>query len=322
MIDVRKLRYFATVAELGSFTRAAKLLGVAQPAISRQIQQLESELGIELILREGRQIVLTDAGEALLRHAHTIHRDFERMVEDMQARKGSPTGRVVIGIPPTLADTLVPRLAERVREEHPRIALHIAEGVTPVLIDWIETNQVDFAIISLGIAADREESPGLKLEPLTSEDMVVVERRGEVAPPRVYSLSRLRNKLLVLSDMLATIVRHQLGQPDLQFNVAAEIDAVQAIKSLVLAGTAATILPVSMLRSELREGRVVASAITSGGVRRELALGQPRHRQMTRAAQVVSALVRQETQSLVEEGAFSLQRLRALHGGFDGGRGR
>jgi LysR family nitrogen assimilation transcriptional regulator len=310
MIDVRKLRYFATVAELGSFTRAANLLGVAQPAISRQVQQLEQELGLDLLLREGRQISLTDAGAALLRHAHTIDRDFERLVEDMQARKGSPMGRVVIGIPPTLADTLVPRLGERAGRDYPMITLKIAEGVTPVLFDWVENNRVDFAVISLGIVADREQGPSLKLERLTSEDMIIVERVGSAEPVRVYSLSRMRAKLLILSDMLATIVRHQLGQPNLNFNVAVEIDAVQAIKVLVLAGKAASILPVSMVSRELHSGLVTGAAITSKGVRRELALAQPRYRQMTRAAEAVNALVKQETATLEAEGAFSLDRAR------------
>jgi LysR family nitrogen assimilation transcriptional regulator len=309
MIDVRKLRYFASVAELGSFTRAANLLGVAQPAISRQVQQLEEELGLDLLLREGRQISLTDAGAALLRHAQTIGRDFERLVEDMQARKGSPTGRVIIGIPPTLADTLVPRLAERAGRDYPTIALRIAEGVTPVLVDWVENNRVDFAVISLGIVADREEGPGLKLERLTSEDMIIVERVGRAEPVRVYSLLRMRAKPLILSDMLATIVRHRMGQPDLTFNAAVEIDAVQAIKVLVLQGKAASILPVSMMSRELRGGLVTGSAITSKGVRRELALAQPRHRQMTRAAEAVNALVRQEIAVLAAEGVFSLARL-------------
>jgi DNA-binding transcriptional LysR family regulator len=119
----------------------------------------------------------------------------------------------------------------------------------------------------------------------------------------------MRTKPLVLSDMLATIVRHQVGQPNLIFNATVEIDAVQAIKVLVLEGKAASILPVSMMNSELHSGLVTGSTITSKGVRRELALAQPRHRQMTRAAEAVNALVKQETAILAAEGVFSLDRL-------------
>src|SRR5687768_12411406 len=108
MLDIRKLRYFVAVIEFGSFTKAALALHVAQPALSRQIQQLEEELGLSLLLREGRRVRPTDAGEALMLHARAIERDFERLREDMRARQGEPSGRVVFGIPPTLADTLVP----------------------------------------------------------------------------------------------------------------------------------------------------------------------------------------------------------------------
>ena len=164
MIDIRKLRYFATVAEFGSFTRAAEFLGVAQPALSRQVQQLEQEFGLELLLRRSRQVHLTDAGEVLLRHALTINRDFERLIDDMQVRKESPTGRVVVGITPTLAETLVPALAERVSQEFPRLSLKIAEAVTPVLADWVLGNKVDLdestvGLDELGDSIDREVLP-------------------------------------------------------------------------------------------------------------------------------------------------------------------
>jgi LysR family nitrogen assimilation transcriptional regulator len=89
-MDARRLRYFATVAELGSFTKAAERLHVAQPALSRQVRQLEEELGLELFSRIGRHIRATDAGEVLLRHARTIERDFERLIEDMRARRDRP----------------------------------------------------------------------------------------------------------------------------------------------------------------------------------------------------------------------------------------
>lgn len=309
MIDIRKLRYFATVAELGSFTRAASQLGVAQPALTRQVQLLEQDLGQQLLLRTRRKISLTDAGAALLRHANAINRDFERLMDDMRARSGTPTGNVVIGIPPTLSETLVPPLAERVRRAYPRITLRIAEAVTPVLADWVQNNVVDFAIISLSVVRDIELEVGLRLQTLAEEDMIVVEKWGDARPPRTYSLARLRSKPLVLSDLLATIVRRQLAMSDLAFNVTIEIDAVQAIKSLVMRGEAASILPVSMLSGELRRGSVAGSAITAQGVRRRLALAQPHYRQMTQAGEAVHRAIREEIEALDAEGLFSLKKL-------------
>jgi LysR family nitrogen assimilation transcriptional regulator len=306
------------VAELGSFTKAAERLHIAQPALSRQVRQLEEELGLELFSRFGRQIRSTDAGQALLRHVRTIERDFERLNEDMRARKHTPTGRVVLGVPPALADIVVPAIVRRVQRDYPLIAISFAEGLSPVLSEWVQNNEVDLAILGLACEGESDASPGLKLEVLVSEDMVVIERPNGAAPPRVYSAERLKSKPLVLSEKFGRIVRSQLG-PDLQLNVAVAVDSVQAIKAMVLEGQAATILPVSMLNRELRRGTVVASAITARGVRRQLLLAQPSFRQMTQAGQAVANVIRDEIERMRREGMFSARRF--VNGGARGRRG-
>lgn len=311
MIDIRKLRYFATIAEFGSFTRAAEFLGVAQPALSRQVRQLEEEFGLELFLRRGRQVSLTDAGRALLRHAHTIDRDFEQLVDDMRVRKGSPTGRVVVGITPTLAETLIPNLARRVGDDFPRLSLKIAEAVTPVLVDWVQSNRVDLAVLSLAVMDSSESFPALSLELLTTEDMIVVEKVGESQTPPDYTLQQLRTKRLVISDMLELVVRQKLGMTDLALDVFMEIDAVQAIRRMVLNGQAASILPVSVMSNEIRAGLVSGSAITAQGVQRQIVLARPRHRQMTRASEALGELIKAEIEQSERNGVFSLDRLLA-----------
>jgi LysR family transcriptional regulator, nitrogen assimilation regulatory protein len=308
-MDARRLRYFATVAELGSFTKAAERLHVAQPALSRQVRQLEEELGLELFSRSGRHIRATDAGEVLLRHARTIERDFERLIEDMRARRETPNGRVIFGVPPALGDVLVPPIVKRVQREYPRISISVAEGISPVLSEWVQNNKVDLAILGLACEGDEDASPGLRLELLVSEDMVVIEKPNGAKAPRTYSLARLKAKPLVLSDKFATVVRSQLGGPDLGLTVALEIESVQAIKVMVLQGYAATILPVSMFNKEIRKGTVTASAITAHGVRRQIKLAQPSFRQITQAAQAVGRVIREEIERMRCEGLFSLSSL-------------
>jgi LysR family nitrogen assimilation transcriptional regulator len=314
MIDIRKLRYFATVAEFSNFTRAAEFLGVAQPALSRQIQQLEREFGLELFLRRGRKVSLTDAGKALLRHSHTIDRDFEQLIDDMRVRKGSPTGRVVVGITPTLAETLIPDVARRVTDEFPKLSLKIAEAVTPVLVDWVQSNKVDLAVLSLSVMDVEESYPALSLELMTMEDMIIVEKAVDNNAPRHYTLHQLRKKRLVMSDMLEMVVRQKLGATDLGLDVFMEIDAVQAIKRMVANGQAASILPVSVMNDEIRRGVVFGSGITANGVRRQIVLAHPRHRQMTRASEAISAVIKEEVERKEGDGIFSLSRLiDALH---------
>lgn len=309
MIDIRKLRYFATVAEFGSFTRAAEFLGVAQPALSRQVQQLEQEFGLQLFLRSSRQVRLTDAGDVLLRHAHSINRDFERLIDDMRVRKGSPAGRVVVGITPTLAETLVPALAETVNQEFPRLSLKIAEAVTPVLADWVQANKVDLAVLSLAVMDDEDSYPALKLESLAMEEMIVVEKASQATSAGVYTLADLSAKRLVVSDILEKLVRNRLGLDDLGIGAYMEIDAVQAIKRIVLNGQAASILPVSVMGDEIRQGLVVGSAITDKGVHREIVLAHPHYRQMTQASEAVSGVLKSLVDHITSAGLFSLSRV-------------
>ncbi len=315
MLDIRKLRYFMTIVELGSFTKAAALLRIAQPALTRQVQQLEEELGVELLQRQGRQFRLTDSGEALLLHARTIGRDFERLREDMQARKGQPKGRVIVGIPPTLATTLVSPLIDAVRLALPLITIKIVEGLTPVLTEWVRNSEADMAVLSLAASGDGHKIAGVSIEAVTNEDMIVVEKARIPPVPAFYKHAALSTKPIVASQLLTKIVCTQLGSNDFSFNVVTEVDSVQAIKTMVLRGEAATILPVSMFAAELRSGAVVGSAITSRGVRRTLVLAQPSFRQTTQAINSVHYVIKQLMQQLSAEGVFSLQPIlsRASH---------
>jgi LysR family nitrogen assimilation transcriptional regulator len=304
-MDIRGLRYFATVAELGSFTKAAARLNVAQPALSRQVKQLEESLGLELLSRQGRGIRLTEAGETLVRHARTIQRDFERLVEDMQARKATPTGRVIFGVPPALADIVVPPVVRRLADEYPAITIHVAEGISPVLAQWLQDNQIDLAV--LGLVADPEDAKtrGLLHEVLTSDELVVVEKANGRAAPHVYSRAMLEAKPLVLSQLFEAVVRRALHPPDLNLKVSLAVDSMLALKAMVLEGQVATILPVSMLRQQLQQGMVTASAITEDGVRRQLTLARPNFRQSTQATEAVANVIRLEIERLRCQGMFS-----------------
>jgi LysR family nitrogen assimilation transcriptional regulator len=303
-MDIRQLRYFATVAELGSFTKAAARLSVAQPALSRQVKQLEERIGLELLSRQGRRIRLTEAGEVLVRHARTIQRDFERLVEDMQARKDTPTGRVIFGVPPSLADIVVPPVVRRMADEYPAITIQVAEGISPVLAQWLQDNQIDLAV--LGLVADPEaaKARGLQEEVLTSEEMVVVEKTNG-ASPHVYSRAMLEAKPLVVSRLFEAVVRGALHIPDLSLKISLAIDSMLALKAMVLAGQAATILPVSVLREQLHEGTVTASTITADGVRRHVTLAWPHFRQSTQATEAVANVIRTEIERLRRLGTFS-----------------
>ena len=129
-MDLRQLEYFVRVAELGSFTRAAQVLDVAQPALSRQVRLLEVELRQNLLLRNGRGVTTTEAGRLLLEHGRGILHQVERAREDLGRVGGSPSGRVAVGLPPTVARMMTVELTREFRRRLPHAALSISEGLS------------------------------------------------------------------------------------------------------------------------------------------------------------------------------------------------
>ena len=122
-MDFRELRTFTCVAELGSLSKASDTLRIAQPALSRQIKLLEHELRAELFTRNGRGMVLTDAGRLLLARTSGIVRQIDQIRDDLQSAQGPPSGRVVLGLVPTVSCVLSARFARRCVESFPGISL-------------------------------------------------------------------------------------------------------------------------------------------------------------------------------------------------------
>src|SRR5436190_110955 len=121
-MDLRQLRTFSCVAELGSLSKASDTLRVAQPALSRQIKLLEHELRAELFTRNGRGMVLTEAGRLLLARTAGIVRQIDQIRDDIQSSGGPPSGRVVLGLVPTVSCVVSARLARRTVESYPGIS--------------------------------------------------------------------------------------------------------------------------------------------------------------------------------------------------------
>ena len=146
-MDIRQLRTFSCVAELGSLSKASDTLRVAQPALSRQIKLLEHELRAELFTRNGRGMVLTEAGRLLLARTAGIVRQIDQIRDDIQSSGGPPSGRVVLGLVPTVSCVISARLARRTVESYPGISLCIVESYSGHLIEWLHRGQMDLAVI-------------------------------------------------------------------------------------------------------------------------------------------------------------------------------
>src|SRR5215468_9732246 len=153
-MEVHQLRYFRTVARHGTFTRASEVEHVAQPSLSQQIQKLETELGARLFDRLPRSAKLTVFGKAFLPKAERILRELEEARTALRDMSGNKKGEVVIGIIPTIAAYLLPRLLDGFTLRHPLITIKIFEDITPTLVQRLHEGSIDMAVAALPIAGN------------------------------------------------------------------------------------------------------------------------------------------------------------------------
>ena len=154
-MDLKRLRYFVCVSELGSFTLAARHLGIAQPALSRHIRQLEAECGSQLLRRNGRGAELSEVGRTVLDHARSLLEQIDRLEAGLKAAKGAPAGAVNLGMPPSVCMILVEPLFHRVRRDYPGIRLHISEAFSGDVREWLVGGRLDIGVLySPGRAAN------------------------------------------------------------------------------------------------------------------------------------------------------------------------
>jgi LysR family hydrogen peroxide-inducible transcriptional activator len=151
-MEVHQLRYFCAVARHGTFTRASKAEHIAQPSLSQQILKLEAELGARLFDRLPRSAKLTVFGKAFLPKAERILRDLEQARTELRDMSGNQTGEVVVGIIPTIAAYLLPRLLNNFTVRHPLVKIKIIEDITPALLQRLQEGTIDIAVVALPVA--------------------------------------------------------------------------------------------------------------------------------------------------------------------------
>src|SRR5829696_5101685 len=170
-MDLKQLEYFVRVAELGSFTRAAIALDVAQPALSRQVRLLEVELRQNLLTRNGRGASPTEAGQLLLQHGRGILHQVERAREELGRVRGALAGRVAVGLPPSVAKVLAVPLIRAFRQRMPDASVSISEGLSAGMHESLTNGRLDIALLY-----NTSPSPDLELTPLLEENLFLVQR--------------------------------------------------------------------------------------------------------------------------------------------------
>jgi LysR family nitrogen assimilation transcriptional regulator len=299
-MELRSLHYFVRIAELGSITRAAAHLHVAQPALTRHVQRLEEELNVALFTRANRGVRLTEAGQKLLENAQRILRDVERTGDEIRAQDAHPSGKIILGVTPTLCPVLVPELFARMRRQYKMIELKVMHGGMVRLEEWIVDGRVDIALLS-------ELSRGRLIVStrLAEEEMVLVTRPGARGRGAV-SADELQRTALILGDGLRAAMDALLAGLGIELNVEVELNDHETIRLLVQQGAGAAILPHSSVSRECARGLIEAHRITEQGVFRALALGVRAGRNASLAREAVARTTAELIAEIESEGRLAI----------------
>jgi LysR family transcriptional regulator, nitrogen assimilation regulatory protein len=292
-MDLKQLEYFACVAELGSFTRASIQLNIAQPALSRQVRQLEVELRRSLLTRNGRGAKVTEAGQLLLDHARGILYQIARAKEDLGSGSMGLAGHVAIGMPPTISRLTAVGLARQFGEHWPHASLEVVEGFSIQLRDALVQGQLDLALMYNAVA-----SPDIEIKPLLFEPLMLVSppssqaiHSGKQTAARAFRLgkrgitleaiSRLQMVLPSRPNAFRLALDEALAKRGLKPDVAFEINGIGAILALVGEGFGHALLPLSAVIANRPAQMLNLKRIEHPGLIVQVALAFSARRPMT-----------------------------------------
>jgi LysR family nitrogen assimilation transcriptional regulator len=258
-MELRQLRYFAEVAALENFSKAASSLRIAQPAISRQVQKLEDELGVELFSRVGRGMVLTKAGSLLAQHAAFVLRSVDRARDAVIAEATVPKGRVVLGAPPSVGHLLFGRVVAAYRSRHPGVTLAIVEATSHNVVEWVRNGTVDIAVASKPRGALAAPATELSYVRLASEGVHLFARKSDRRLPRgVIDLANLPDVPMVLQsgeNIARQLIEAEARKRGVAIKLAAEVESLPVMKELVDRGLGFGVVPRSGLSDDFKRFR-------------------------------------------------------------------
>ena len=287
-MDFRQLEMFRSVAEHGTFTRAAAHLHVSQSAVSRQVKLLEDELGQVLLHRGAHAVTLTEAGELLLKTANRVQRELQDAVWQLSERQRLGGGSVHLGGGMTVCMYVLPRLLKKFRSLYRGVELQVTSGTSEAILRLLRQHEVDLGLLTLPIvASDLEVVPALK------EEMVVVTARrhplARQAAVEPASLGRFPLILYESGSNTRKVLDLFFQEEAVPARVAMETENVEIIKAMVASGLGITIIPFAAVARDVRQGRFACARVKGRRLYRETGWVYPRSDYVPRA---VSELLR------------------------------
>ena len=305
-MDLKQLEYFVRVAELGSFTRASISLDIAQPALSRQIRLLEVELRQNLLTRNGRGAVPTEAGKLLLEHGRGILHQVSLTIEELGAARGALAGKVSIGLPPSLSKLITVPLARAFREHLPQAQLTLTEGFSLLMHEGLRVGNLDMAVLY-----NPEQSSDLEMATLHEDELSLIspaEKNSSkssktTAKPHTVSLSDVAELPLILPsrpNAFRILIESELMGLGKRPNVILEVDGLNAILNLVKEGMGHAVLPSYTLSNFDNASPFIVKAIQSPSIKSQLMLVWSSRRPTTQTQKKAMEIVKQVVRKAID----------------------
>lgn len=273
-MEIRQLRAFVAIAESGTFTAGALRVHVTQAAISMQIRQLETEIGAKVFVRAPRHVILTEAGEQLLRRARHILREHDAALDEIAELAGAERGRLRIGSASAMVLTeQLPTILKELRKQHPAAEIAVTSGTSEVLVDQILAGEVDVAFVSLPV-----DERGIKTERLSDDQLVAIASpQHKLAKQRTISAYTLAGERLILGERggnTRRLIDQFFAQAGVTLRVAMELSRQQAIKRMVEEDMGVGIVPLQSVREEVEKGKLIRWWIEGAQINWELGIAQ------------------------------------------------
>ncbi|MFT3803677.1 MAG: LysR family transcriptional regulator [Burkholderiaceae bacterium] len=303
-MDLKHLRAFLTVAETGNVTRAAEMLHLVQPAVSRQIRLLEEDIGAPLFERERHGMLLTEAGKALVGYARRAMLELDRARAEVAGAASSGVGGLVtLGLLPSTVDILSSALVLALSTAYPAISIRLAVGYAGTLMQWLASGEVDAALLY-----------GAQRHPDTQTRRLVEERLWVIGPPaarlhakKPVSLAQLAKRKVVLPSAphgIRTLVEHACAVTQTTLDIGAETNDLSVQRALVLGGHGWTILPPIAVADDLRTRRLTGAPLVEPAISRTIVLALPTNRPTGTHVRRTIELLEQQTRRAIESGVW------------------
>lgn len=254
-LNLAHLATFRLVIQRGSFSAAADVLGISQPAVSLQIRQLEHFLRSRLLERTGRGVKATAAGLALLTHSERIEQAVEETLRSLDAFSHEVSGTVSLGTGATACIHLLPPLLQQLRETYPLLKVGVTTGNTPGVVRAIEENRLDLGLVTMPVSGR-----GLEITPILDEEFVCISAQEEECEPTPDSLHILPLIAFESGSGTRALIDGWFQASGLQPEPVMQLGSIEAIKRMVRAGLGYSIVPrMAVEQVADREGLCVLS---------------------------------------------------------------